>query len=910
MKNFRQTLSLIFSLLFSTPFLIGQVCIDDPLFDQVNSSNGGLVNQTAMVAGDMDKDGDIDIVAAFSENNGQVIYYENDGSQNFSPSAIANSNFGIVQGMALGDLNCDDLPDLAISNATQKEVQYFRNAGNGSFNQLGKFSAVNPHQVQIVDMDRNGLLDFVYAATDDNQVVVQYNNGGNNFSKNPILINQSGMTTFDIGDLQCDGDLDLVVGTASTNTLYRVTNTGNNMFSTTTITTNAGGVSSVYYVDMDTDGDLDIVASLSTDNSVVWYEQDVNGNFSNSNTIASNITDVADAIPTDLDGDGDQDVVVAVKGQNRLMTYVNKGTSVDFKEIEVAKNMEGIFTAIPLDADNDKDIDIFTAPPIKMVLSYFENKCTHCSSIDWSDPTVEIANSINGARSARPVDWDKDGDLDFIVLSAIDNIVYLLTNDGQENFTKTTLLALPVSQSIGNSEIADLDNDGDLDIIGLEFNSSTLFWYKRNSNGTFTYRLISTDARATFMKVLDFDKDGWQDILIAGQNNDDGVVFFENSSTQSFKRTVLSNPAEGIAKFDVGDMDNDGDLDFVTSSLIGLDKYEWLEQTSNLNFTTHTIATGITRTEDVVLADVDGDNHLDFVTFNDAQHINWYKNNGSQTFTVQSISSTYDGINNLKVADIDSDGDMDVLIGRIGGGGIYIGDALWFRNTNTTFAPIVVADIVGAVEELDIADLDQDGDQDIILANFFGDKIYWSSNSCDFECAENDLAVNNRTVKPGDYQGINTIISENATVEGTVSYKAGTSITLETGFHAKAGSDFTAMIDNCPSSLQSSNTPLVTHRTNTPEVVTLKKMRNELSIAPNPAYGQATIRFSLAEEGPVYLTLHNLQGAMVQSFLRNALHSEGTHPMTFETGDLLPGIYWVSLWTEEEILTKKLVIAK
>ena len=160
------------------------------------------------------------------------------------------------------------------------------------------------------------------------------------------------------------------------------------------------------------------------------------------------------------------------------------------------------------------------------------------------------------------------------------------------------------------------------------------------------------------------------------------------------------------------------------------DTIEWFENTDGQG----TFADGLTVTDtadaanSVFATDIDGDGNIDILS---ASHnddtIAWYKNDGSETFVKYVISSDTVSADSVYAADLDGDGDMDVLSAS------YSGDKIaWHENTDgsgtfgakqTISTDLVDADFVYA------ADLDGDGDMDVLSASNGDDNIAWKDNT-------------------------------------------------------------------------------------------------------------------------------------------------------------------------------------
>lgn len=160
----------------------------------------------------------------------------------------------------------------------------------------------------------------------------------------------------------------------------------------------------------------------------------------------------------------------------------------------------------------------------------------------------------------------------------------LLINDGTGNFT-TDAAALPENHtSKACVRLADFDKDGDLDLFVagrcFPFNYprpvSCMLFRNDSKNGKARFTDITNTAATGFANIgmicdavwTDFDKDGWPDLLLAGEwmplkffKNDKGV--FRDVSPQS----GINNKTGWWSCIAAGDFDKDGDEDYVLGNL-------------------------------------------------------------------------------------------------------------------------------------------------------------------------------------------------------------------------------------------------------------------------------------------------------------------------------------------------------
>ncbi len=237
------------------------------------------------------------------------------------------------------------------------------------------------------------------------------------------------------------------------------------------------------------------------------------------------------------------------------------------------------------------------------------------------------------------------------------------------------------SLKYGGPSVADIDNDGDYDLILNNHNDSPskLFW--NNGDGTFTkntHDLSLWNRMDLHGSALgDYDNDGDMDILIAlGGGNGTSPqppVFFKNNNSvfvRSDEKVGMTSGARGRAGR-WSDMDLDGDLDLMLINAAGINdsggsQHIFYKNKGDGTFETINIA-GIENqmAERVILSDFNGDHIDDAILFSP---ISLWQGNGDFTFTnVTNQWITGETINDVQAVcdiDYDNDGDLDFYLAR------------------------------------------------------------------------------------------------------------------------------------------------------------------------------------------------------------------------------------------------------
>lgn len=131
---------------------------------------------------------------------------------------------------------------------------------------------------------------------------------------------------------------------------------------------------------------------------------------------------------------------------------------------------------------------------------------------------------------------------------------------------------------------ADLDQDGDLDVLSASAGDDTIAWYENtDGQGTFGLQKIINDQAnlATAVYAADFDQDGDFDVL-SGSSGDGSIAWYENDGAGNFgSPQALTNNAKTTYYVIAADLDGDDDLDVIATAGEG-DKISWFENLSPL----------------------------------------------------------------------------------------------------------------------------------------------------------------------------------------------------------------------------------------------------------------------------------------------------------------------------------------
>lgn len=315
------------------------------------------------------------------------------------------------------------------------------------------------------------------------------------------------------------------------------------------------------------------------------------------------------------------------------------------------------------DFNNNGDIDLVAnSGALNQINIYYNNQ-------DFQFTSVTNIHSYFENHDVHPVDIDGDGDLD-VVASLItqntpsntsDDRVALFMNNGPESnptYTEST-----ISASINGARDvfpADLDGDGDSDVIAVSLVSGTLTWF-RNDEGSFlsNFNITSSATNVSGVHASDLNNDGLLDVLSAGEFT---VSWYPNEGNGVFTQKIdLISGEAFVSEVKAADLNGDGFMDVVTNATDST--IIWFENDGNGNFTRKNIATDLFEPTDFLPVDLDGDKDMDIIASSyDNGEIVWYQNFGDGRFSEKNvISATIDRAFGLDAADYDNDGDIDII---------------------------------------------------------------------------------------------------------------------------------------------------------------------------------------------------------------------------------------------------------
>ncbi|HNB50531.1 MAG TPA: FG-GAP-like repeat-containing protein [Anaerolineales bacterium] len=507
---------------------------------------------SGMAVTDMDGDGDLDLISAHPSDD-VVSWHENDGNGQFSTNNPLTTSFFGVGAVDVKDMDGDGDEDVLGASATTDEVFWWENtAGDGSAWQeyLVASAFDGARAVEAVDLNTDGLIDVLGAARDGDQVIwwqnVTVHRNAYFPSEASFVVdgNMNGAFSIASADFDRDGKQDLLAGAVNTGEVawYR-NNDGLGINWTKNGIGSLGNVRSLAVADLNGDGNPDVLGVGTTVSDVVWWANNGNGIFGSVNTIDFNFGGAFWVAAGDVDGDGDQDVLGAAFSTNEIAWWENlDGIGASWSKVQIASGVSGATSVSAADVDGDGDLDAIGSAYGGDTISWWEN--VDGTGASWSPHVIDDA--INGPVSTVTADIDGDGDLDVLGASNLaQEFSWWENTDGQGTFSIDQQV---IGANFDNAESVyaqDLDQDGDLDVVGAAQNDNTVVWFENvdhQGQAWNTHVLSDSVPEAVAVNVADVDRDGRPDILSAA-NVGNLVQWWGNRGGQFSLTTEVIAPA-------------------------------------------------------------------------------------------------------------------------------------------------------------------------------------------------------------------------------------------------------------------------------------------------------------------------------------------------------------------------------
>lgn len=387
--------ALVLILFIFIPFLNPQAacaaCSSPVLTPTTVDSGNYAVN--AIRFGDIDSDGDKDIVTGSSAGAGDMYYYLNNGSGTYGAGVGLSSTQSSQYDIELGDVDVDGDIDIVSSDRYGETVKWYENNGGLSFTERSIASGLdadNVFDVAVGDLDGDTDLDVIVAISGTTDDIAWYRNNGNDTFTTMTAVDSNfpGANVLDAGDIDADGDIDIIGTSAESGggASYYVNN-GSGSFTETSLTTSPRQNGRI--VDLDSDGDKDLL--IIAQNAITWYAR-AGASYGGAQTIASGSYLFIGLDTKDMDGDGDMDFVTSEYSNSGGSWWKNNGSQSFTEQIITSTGYLYDVDAEDVSGDGNADVVFAAQNPDNDVILYTQ-------SCDTTAPTVSTLSPLDGATN-------------------------------------------------------------------------------------------------------------------------------------------------------------------------------------------------------------------------------------------------------------------------------------------------------------------------------------------------------------------------------------------------------------------------------------------------------------------------------------------------------------------------------
>jgi hypothetical protein len=671
-----------------------------------------LTGARAMVAADFNRDGRPDVAVANAVGSSVTILLSREGG-----GLVRAANLPVGAGpfdLTTGDFNRDAIPDLAVANADGNSISVLLGKGDGTFTR-GDIAAPgqNPRGITAADVNNDGKPDLIYSGYATGAVRVLIGNGAGGFTAGAAYVSSAlhpqGLAT---ADFDRDGHLDVAVAYAGGTGLRILYGNGGTAFTARTIA-GAANLNVVAVGDFNRDGWADVAAASTANSAVAIYLGSASG-VAHAQTVVVGSSPRGLAI-ADLDADGVPDLITANRASSTVSVLIGDRAHPGrfLAHVEFAAAL-GSRAAVAADFDLDGRLDIATANENAASVTVLSNRTfLAAGGFAFRRGAIGDETTVSAITGIpQPADFNRDGQPDLAVADpSFESINVLLAG--------RPAVSLAVGGILGHFAVADVNGDGNADVIYAAQGPDVFGAYLGDGHGRFTKAPTTPAARVVGLAVGDMNRDGKPDLVSIGF--DDAVDSWVLQV--SLWRGAFARPATTILLPDfprslaLADLNRDGKLDVVVllpgfRAAAPSESRVWFGNGAG-GLTATSLTTRFVDSISVAfaLADVNHDGFLDLVA-GDGEKLSLAFGSaaGFAAPVITAVSATNSFLGDVFVDDLNGDGNLDVAF--------QSGDVM-FGSGDGHFVFAGRFDVVGGAG-FRVAEFTRDGLPDILASSVHG----------------------------------------------------------------------------------------------------------------------------------------------------------------------------------------------
>ena len=553
-----------------------------------------------------------------------AVYGINPNDASFSPNSVL-----------IADINGDGKPDLVTANQASNDISLLLNQGSGTFGPAANYCVVipppnvpcsstqpvHPWAVAVGDLNGDGFPDIA-VANDSHSVTLFLSSGSAGTFTGPINLS-IGMNPhgIEIADVNGDSKQDLILGDYGASSFRILLGNGDGTFGTTLEYESGTQPAFVATGDFNGDHKLDLIIANSGERDIAVALGNGDGTFE-----AARGYDVHTAkgfapnsmVQGDFNGDGKLDLLV-LDGSSFSIPWtaallLGNGDGTFQAASSVAASQNGPFFIAAGDFNQDKKLDFVVANQNQgsVTVSLGNGDGTFATGTDYS------TGGNTGPSSVSVADVNGDGYPDIITSDVNFSSVIVLINNRDGTF------AGPASYPVGTSNattmfvaVADLNGDGHPDIVAVNETSRTVSVFLNNGDGTFgTAASFAVGINPLAAAIADFNHDGHPDLVVANGGGDNVSVLLGNGDGTFGTAVSYPVPANSAPRFvSAADVTNDGIPDIIVADT-STNQVSVLAGNGDGTFQSAVSYNVGGNPESIAIGDFNGDGKLDLATAN------------------------------------------------------------------------------------------------------------------------------------------------------------------------------------------------------------------------------------------------------------------------------------------------------
>ena len=337
-----------------------------------------------------------------------------------------------------GDFDVDGDVDLSVTNQDSGDVSLLLGTGDGQFTQAARHRVgVSPGAQIAMDLNADGLLDLAVVNRVSNSISILIGTGNGSFLQEVRHVTGTSPNSVVAEDLNGDAILDLVVASTDSNNLSVLIGHGDGTFASKPHVRAGEAPQSVIAHDLNADGHMDLVVANRWSGHVSVVQGNGDGTFGAKTQVPVGEDAVA-VVSADLDGDGNLDLAVARGFAKTILVLPGHGDGTFNTGAKAEYAVADYPTSLTLaDVNDDEILDVVSSNG--EVDGFCRSTCLGGGIsvlVGRADGTFEPAENYHfpttDFRSVAAEDLDGDGDLDLVLANALGANVLL--NDTRRQF--------------------------------------------------------------------------------------------------------------------------------------------------------------------------------------------------------------------------------------------------------------------------------------------------------------------------------------------------------------------------------------------------------------------------------------------------------------------------------------------